>query len=203
MYVIALTGGIGAGKTTAAEVFRARGAVVLSLDDIAKRHLAPGMPVHDQIVAEFGAGVLEDGGTIDRRKLAATVFSSPERARRLNAIVHPAILREVGPGLRDMGLLLNPPRVVVLDVPLLVEAPVFGELAERVLAISAPENLRIGRAVEAGMDEADVRARIRCQATDAQREEMADEVIRNEGSLTEFQEALERYWDEVIADAPQ
>lgn len=202
MYVIALTGGIGAGKTTAAEVFRARGAVVLSLDDIAKRHLTPGMVVYDQIVAEFGAEVLTDGGVVDRGRLATVAFSSPERARRLNAIVHPAILREIGPGLRDMGLLLNPPRVVVLDVPLLVEAPVFGELAERVLAISASEEVRVRRAVAAGMDEADVRARIRCQATDAQREEMADDVIGNEGSLAEFQEALERYWDEVIADAP-
>jgi dephospho-CoA kinase len=202
MYVIALTGGIGAGKSSAAEVFRGRGAVVLSLDEIAKRHLAPGTPVHDAVVAEFGPGVLGDGDVIDQRKLAALAFSSPEHAARLNHIVHPAILREVGPGLRDMGLLLNPPRVVVLDVPLLVEAPVFGELAERILTISAPEEIRVARAVVSGMDEADVRARLACQATDAEREEIADDVIRNDGTLEEFQTALERYWDEVVADAP-
>ena len=202
MYVIALTGGIGAGKSTAAEVFRARGAVVLSLDEIAKRHLTPGMPVHDEVVREFGSGILGEGDRIDERKLAAVAFSSPENAERLNHIVHPAILREVGPGLRDMGLLLNPPRVVVLDVPLLFEAPVFGELAERVLAISAAPEARVARAVAAGMDEADVRARITCQATDAERESIADDVIFNDGTLEEFQSALERYWDEVVADAP-
>lgn len=202
MYVIALTGGIGAGKSTAAEVFRTRGAVVLSLDDIAKRHLAPGMAVHDEVVAEFGSEVLGEDGAIDHRKLAAAAFASKGRAERLNAIVHPAVLREVGPGLRDMGLLLNPPRVVVLDVPLLVEAPVFGELAERTLAISALADVRVERAVAAGMDEDDVRARIACQATDAERESIADDVIRNEGTLAEFQSALERYWNEVIADAP-
>lgn len=202
MYVIALTGGIGAGKSTAAEVFCTRGAVVLSLDDIAKRHLAPGMAVHDKVVAEFGSEVLGEDGAIDHRKLAAAAFVSKERAERLNAIVHPAVLREVGPGLRDMGLLLNPPRVVVLDVPLLVEAPVFGELAERTLTISALADVRVERAVAAGMDEGDVRARIACQATDAERESIADDVIRNEGTLAEFQNALERYWNEVIADAP-
>lgn len=201
MYVIAVTGGIGAGKSTASSVFRERGAVVLSLDEIAKRHLAPGTPVHERVVAEFGPGILGDGGAIDERALAELAFSSQERADRLNGIVHPAILREVGPGLRDMGLLLNPPRVVVLDVPLLVEAPVFGELAERVLAISAPEETRVARAVAAGMDESDVWARIRCQASDAEREAIADDVIRNDGTLEEFQQALGRYWDEVIGNA--
>lgn len=200
MYVIALTGGIGAGKTTAAEVFRDCGAVVLSLDDIAKRHLAPGTPVHEAVVEGFGEGILDEDGAIDRKRLAAVAFSSCAQAARLNAIVHPAVLREVGPGLRDMGLLLNPPRAVVLDVPLLAEAPVFGELAERVLTISAPEEVRVARAVAAGMDEADVRARVACQATDAEREALADDVIRNDGTLTEFLAALERYWDETVGD---
>lgn len=202
MYVIALTGGIAAGKSTAAEVFRARGAVVLAFDEIAKRHLSPGTPVHEAVVAEFGHGIVGEDGRIDEAVLAAAAFASPQEAERLNHIVHPAILREIGPGLRDMGLLLNPPRVVVLDIPLLVEAPVFAELAERVLTISASEDLRVARAVASGMDEVDVRARIACQATDAEREGIADDVIRNEGTREEFQSALERYWDEVIADAP-
>ncbi|MBE0417387.1 MAG: dephospho-CoA kinase [Coriobacteriia bacterium] len=202
MYVIALTGGIGAGKSTAAEVFRARGAVVLALDDIAKRQIEPGTAAFDDVVSEFGDDILDDAGRIDTRALARAAFSSPERAACLNAIVHPMILREIGPGLRDMGLLLNPPRVVVLDVPLLVEAPVFGELAERVLAISATEEERVRRAVAVGMDEADVRARMSCQATDAEREAIADDVIVNDGTIEEFQHALERYWDEVVAHAP-
>ena len=201
MYVLAVTGGLGAGKSTAGEFFRSCGAVVLSLDDVARRQLMPGTPVFDAVVEEFGEGVLAEDGSIDTAALAREAFSTPERAHRLNAIVHPAVLREIGPGLTDMGLLLNPPRFVVLDVPLLVEAPAFAELADEVLAISAPEEERVQRVVSRGMDEEDARARIRSQATDEQREAIADRVILNDGTLEEFRSELARYWDEVVAGA--
>jgi dephospho-CoA kinase len=202
MYVIALTGGIGAGKSTAAAVFRSHGAAVLPLDDIAKRLLERSTPVLGDVVAEFGEDVLGDDGVIDTRALARAAFSSPARAARLNAIMHPAILREVDARIRDLEMLPDPPRVVVLEVPLLVESPAFAELAQRVLAISAPEEKRVSRALAAGLDEDDVRARLRCQVTDAEREAVADDVIVNEGRLSEFRDALQRYWREVIANAP-
>ena len=198
MYVLAVTGGIGAGKTTAVERLRSKGAVVISLDESAKRHLAPGTSVYDAVVEEFGEGILAEDGRIDTAALARTAFSSPERAARLNAIVHPAVVREIAPGLTEMGLLQNPPRVVVIDVPLLVEAPVFAELVGEVLAISAPEEERVRRAVARGMDEDDVRSRMACQATDEEREAMAGHVIVNDGTLEEFQEAVDRFWQEVV-----
>jgi dephospho-CoA kinase len=202
MHVIALTGGLGAGKSIAAEVFRAHGAVVLPLDDIAKRELEPGTHVFGDVVAEFGEDVLGDDGVIDTRALARAAFSSPARAARLNAIVHPVILREVDARIRELEMLPDPPRVVVIEVPLLVESPAFAELAQRVLAISAPEAERVRRALAAGLDADDVRARLRCQATDAEREAIADDVIVNEGRVGDFRDALERYWHEVIANAP-
>ncbi len=202
MYVLAVTGGLGAGKTTATDFMRSRGAVVLSLDDIARRQLEPGTPVFNRIVQIFGPGVLDGDGRIDADVLAADAFSSALRARQLNAIVHPAVLREVAPGLTEMGLLPNPPRIVAIDIPLLVEAPVFAELADDVLAISAPEEMRVERAVARGMSEADVRARIACQATDAEREAMANHVIVNDTTLDEFHERLSRFWDDVIDDGP-
>lgn len=202
MYVVALTGGIGAGKSTAADVFRGRGAVVLPLDDIAKRQLEPGTPVFRTVVSEFGSDILDEDGRIVLSALARKAFSSPGLSARLNALVHPAVLREVGPRLRDMGQLPDPPRVVVLEVPLLVEAPVFAELADRVLAVSAPEEERVSRAVAGGMSEAEVRARMACQATDAQREAIADDVIHNDGTIEKFRAALERYWDEVLLHVP-
>ncbi len=198
MYVFAVTGGIGAGKSTAVDLFRSKGAVAIPLDDIAKRQLEPGTPVHERVVLEFGESVLAGDGRIDTSALAHLAFAAPESAARLNAIVHPAVLREVGPGLTEMGLLQNPPRVVVLDVPLLVEAPVFGELVGEVLAISAPVEERVRRAVARGMAEEDVRARIACQATDEEREAIADHVIRNDGTLEEYHAALERFWREVV-----
>ncbi len=202
MFVLVVTGGIGAGKTSAMEFFRQKGAVVLALDDIAKHQLEPNSEVYSEVVAEFGEGIVGQSGRIDPQALAREAFVSPESAARLNEIVHPAVLRDVGPGLTEMGLLPNPPQMVVLDVPLLVEAPVFAELGDTVLAISAPEEERIRRAVKLGMDEDDVRARIACQASDGEREAIADHVIRNDGTLDDFRASLERFWDKVIADEP-
>ena len=199
MFVIALTGGLGAGKSVAAEFFRARGAVVLDLDEIAHGLLRPGTETYTAVVDEFGAGILGENGEIDRARLASVAFESPEAARRLNAAVHPQLYREVVPGLVDLRLLPNQPSVVVLEVPLLVEAPVFAESADVVLAISASESLRRGRALGCGMSETDARARIYCQADDAARAAIADRVIANESSLADFERQLQRFWAEVVA----
>lgn len=202
MHVIALTGGIGAGKSTAAELFRSRGAVVLSLDDVAKRLLEPGTVVFDDVVSAFGEPILDSSGRIDTKALARAAFSSPERGALLNEIVHPAVLRSVAEWLEREDRHPAPPHLVVLEVPLLVESPEFQSLFTRILAVSAPEEQRVIRAVASGRDEADVRARMTCQATDAQREAIADDVIVNDGDIEAFREALGRYADEVIADAP-
>lgn len=199
MFVIALTGGLGAGKSVAADFLRARGAVVLDLDEIARDLLRPGAEAYTRVVNEFGAEVLGDDGTIDRARLASVAFESPEAARRLNAAVHPQLYREVVPGLLDLRLLPNPPTVVVLEVPLLVEAPVFAEAADVVLAISASQAVRLERALACGMSEADALARMSCQADDSARAAIADRVIANESSLEDFERELERFWAEVVA----
>lgn len=198
MFVIALTGGLGAGKSVAAEFFRARGAVVLDLDEIARGLLHPGTDAYALVVEEFGETVLAEDGQVDRERLADVAFASPEAAGRLNAAVHPQLYREVVPGLLDLRLLPNQPPVVVLEVPLLVEAPVFGEAADVVLAISAPEAVRIERATSLGMTEEDARARIACQASDKQRAALAHREIVNDESLEAFERALQRFWDEVV-----
>jgi dephospho-CoA kinase len=198
MFVIAITGGIGSGKTTATRYFRDKGAVVIDLDEIAHDLLEPGGEPYSAIVDEFGAGVLDASGRVDRPALAGIAFASEETCRRLNAITHPAVMREVLPNLTNLRLLPEPPRVVILEVPLLVEAPAFGEAADAVLAISADEELRLARCVRHGRSEADARARMACQATDAEREAIADWTIVNEGSLDELTSALDRFWDEVV-----
>lgn len=199
MIVIALTGGLGAGKSVAADLFRSRGAIVLDLDEIAHGLLRRGTEAFDRVVAEFGDQVLDERGEIDREKLASAAFVSPGSAARLNGAVHPQLYREVIPSLTDLRLLPNPPAVVLLEVPLLVEAPVFAEAADLVLAISAPEDVRLGRTVSAGMPESDARARMACQATDEARAALADRVIANDASLEEFEADLGRFWDEAVA----
>jgi len=201
MYIVAVTGGLAAGKTEACDFLRSRGAVVIDLDDVAHRLLAAGSPVVEQLASAFGDDILAEDGSVDRARLAAKAFASYENAQLLNAIVHPAVASDVMPGLTEMGLLQNPPPLVVLCVPMLVEAPVFAEIADVVLAISAPEEARVERAVARGMSEADARSRIRCQATDPQREAIADRVIINDGTHEQLMEELARFWDEVVEGA--
>jgi dephospho-CoA kinase len=198
MFAIALTGGIGAGKSVAAEYFASRGAVVIDLDDVATRLLEPWTETCTAVVAEFGNDILGPDGRVDRAKLASVAFADDESAARLNSIVHPAVASEVMPGLTDMGLLQNPPPVVVLVVPLLVEAPVFSEYADVIVTIEAPEDERIARAVDRGMDESDVRLRMERQSTGAERASIADHIIPNVGSEDEFRERLDAFWNEVV-----
>ena len=113
--------------------------------------------------------------------------------------MHPAVAREVGPAIANMRLLPDPPLVVVLEVPLLAEAPVFAELADVVLAIAAPEEVRVARAISERLSESEVRRRLAVQAGDVERAELADVVITNDGSKEEFLAALERFWHERLA----
>lgn len=200
MRILVVTGGLGAGKSTAAKYFTSRGATALDLDDVAARLMGPGSPLLDRIAEEFGADeVLLADGRLDRPALARLAFASAEATRRLNSIVHPAVAGEVGPALHELDMLPIKPEVVVLEVPLLVEAPVFREIADEVLAIVAPQELRLARAVARGMGERDASRRLRVQATDAQRAEMADDVIINSGTEAEFLDSLRDYWDAHFA----
>lgn len=198
MFILVVTGGLGAGKTTATEYFASRGAVVFDLDTVAHRLLDPGTPTYTRIIEEFGDEVLAASGYIDRTKLAELAFADRESAHKLNRITHQAVFRELGPGLTQMGLLPNPPATVVLEVPMLVEAPEFLEFADLTLAVIAPAEQRVQRAVAAGMSEQDARARVACQATDEDRVRIADHVVVNALDKATFLADLERFWDEVV-----
>lgn len=201
MLVIVVTGGIGAGKSLAAEFFGARGALVIDADDIAHEQLRAGTAPFEQIVRDFGRGILDDAGAVDRAALAKRAFSSAELTARLNAIVHPAVTREAIRALNELADREDVPRVVVFEVPLLVEVPEIAALADVVLAIEAGQALRLGRAIAAGMDAEDAARRLERQATDDERAALADRVIVNDGTREQFFETLARFWDEVTADS--
>lgn len=198
MYVLALTGGLGSGKSTAAEVFADAGAVVIDLDDVAKTLLDQASAVRDRAVSAFGDSVLAEDGSIDRATLASAAFASEEATARLNAIVHPAVLAAVAGALDTLALQGEPPRAVVLVIPLLAESPLFLEPVDAVLAISSSEEARLERAVARGMSREDAENRMARQAGDAERREIADYVIENDGSLDEFREAVRAFWETEI-----
>jgi dephospho-CoA kinase len=199
MYVLAVTGGIGAGKSEASRVFGVRGAVVIDLDDMAKGLIGPDGPLVDLVAEGFGRDLLLEDGGIDNALLAARAFESPEAARRLDAIVHPGVLAAVGGALDMLAAQARPPAVVILSIPLLVEAPGFFEMVDGVLAVSSHEDARLARLAERGMSEEDARARMDAQATDAERRDIADWVIENDGTLGEYRALLGDFWESEVA----
>jgi dephospho-CoA kinase len=199
MYVLAVTGGIGAGKSEAARLFGVRGAIVIDLDDMAKGLIGPDGPLVDVVADSFGRDLLQDDGGIDNALLATRAFESPEAARRLDAIVHPGVLAAVGGALDMLAAQARPPAVVVLSIPLLVEAPGFFDIVDGVLAVSSHEDARLARLAARGMSEEDARARMDAQATDAERRDVADWVIENDGTLAEYRAGLASFWESEVA----
>jgi len=199
MYVLGITGGIGSGKTTAARLFGDLGATVIDLDDLAKRLIGPEGPLRDAVVEAFGEGVRGADGGVDPAALAAVAFESPESAKRLDGIVHPGVYAAVAGALDVLAELPEPPSVVVIDIPLLVEAPMFFDLLDGVLAVSAPEDTRLARLEARGMAPDDAHARMSLQATDAERRDIADYAVENDGDKTEFESVLISFWDGELA----
>lgn len=199
MYVLAITGGIGAGKSTAARVFAERGAVVIDADKLAKGLLKPGSLVVGPIIEAFGAQVRSRDGGIEPAALAEAAFASPEAAAKLNAIVHPAVYAALAGALDALAAQAKPPRVVVIDIPLLYESPRFLDLFDAVLVISAAYDVRLERLVARGMDAADAERRMACQASDAERRSIADYVMENEGDEDAFRDAVEEFFEREIA----
>jgi dephospho-CoA kinase len=198
MYILALTGGLGSGKSTAAELFAEYGAVVIDLDDVAKTLIDEVPAVRDRVVAAFGEEVLGPDGRLDKQALAHAAFATTERTAELDAIVHPAVLAAVSGALDTLALQGEPPRVVVLVIPLLAESPLFLEPIDAVLAISAHEDVRIERAIARGMSREDAERRIARQVGDAERREIADYVIENDGDLDTFRRRIAEFWESEI-----
>jgi dephospho-CoA kinase len=199
MYVLGVTGGIGSGKTTAARLFGELGATVIELDDLAKKLTGAGGPLAADVIAAFGPEVAAADGGIDTKALADRAFASPEAARRLDRIVHPGVYAAAAGAIDMLAEMPEPPAVIVIDIPLLVEAPEFFDLLDGVLAVSADEDKRVGRLLARGMDEDDVRARMALQVSDAERRDVADWTVENDADRVTFELQLVSWWDQEMA----
>lgn len=200
MLVVGLTGGIGAGKSTAAARFVELGAFVIDVDAIGREVLAPGGRAEKGVIHAFGPVITDDNGHIDRSKVAAEVFGRPERLSALEAISHPAINAELDSRLRELAEEGEAP-VVVLDMAVLTESR-LGQLESgrgytKVVVVEAPEFVRLPRLLQRGLTEEQARARMASQATDAQRRAIADHVIVNDASPEELDSAVDQVWAEL------
>ena len=193
---VGLTGGVGSGKTTVAELLAEHGAIVFDADAIAREVVEPGTGGFDAVVARFGQSVVSPDGGLDRAALAAIVFGDEAARKDLNAIVHPL----VGQRFAEAMASAPPDAVVVYDVPLLVE----GNLAagfDVVVVVEAPPEVRVARLGGRGMPEPDARARMAAQATDEQRRAVAHEVLVNDGSVDDLRAQVDALWRRLIAQA--
>jgi dephospho-CoA kinase len=185
--VIGLTGGVGSGKSSAAARFAALGAPVIDTDVIARELVVPGAPALDAIVARFGADLLDARGALRRDRLRERVFGDAAARRDLEDLLHPRIRAT---SLQRIAALRVPYCVWV--IPLLVETGARQDL-DRVLLIDCPEALQRQRVRERdGLDEEAVERIMAAQATRAQRQAIADDIILNDGTP----EALRRAVDE-------
>jgi dephospho-CoA kinase len=195
MYVLGVTGGIGSGKSTAARLFADLGAVVIDLDDLAKRLIAAGGPLAEPVIAAFGPEVRAADGGVDAAALAAVAFASRDSALRLDRLVHPGVYAAAAGAIDMLAEMPEPPSIIVIDIALLVEAPEFFDLLDGVLVISTTEDARIARLLARGLSEDDIRARMALQASDAERRDIADWVIENDGGPVDFEADLVAFYD--------
>jgi len=170
-----------------------RGAVVIDADAIAREVVEPGRPGLEAVVGRFGGGVLDADGRLDRPKLAALVFDDAAARADLNGIVHPLVAAETARRLAAAPA----DAVVVMDVPLLVEAARSGY--DVVVIVEAPEAVRLERLVGRGMAEDDARRRMAAQASDAERRKVADVVLDNSGSEEALEAQVESLWAQLTA----
>jgi|SRR5690625_4197954 len=195
MLRVGLTGGIGSGKSAVAERLARHGALVVDADRIAREVVEPGTSGLEEIVAEFGTEMLTEDGSLDRPCLGEVVFSDSAKLAKLNAIVHP----RVGKRTEELMARASADAVVVYDVPLLVENG-LGGLYDVVVVVDVPEDQQVARVAEnRGMDEDQIRARIKAQATRDQRRAAADIVIDNSGTPEELDTKVAEVWERLRA----
>lgn len=193
MLSIALTGGIGSGKSLAGEFFQELGAVVIDSDQLAREVIERGTDGFDEVVTRFGDGVLS-GGEIDRAKLADIVFRDENARRSLEEIIHPKV-RELA---SKIAARVPSDGVVINQIPLLYETQGAGRF-DLVIAISSSLEQRRERLTQRGLKSYEIERRISAQATDEDRASIAHFVINNDGSIDDLERAVRHLWENEIS----
>jgi dephospho-CoA kinase len=189
MLVVALTGGIGSGKSTVGQIFGDLGAVVTDSDQLARNVVERGTTGFDQIVAAFGDEVLKNG-ELDRAALAEVIFKDPAKRTQLEQITHPLIRRAFAKIVESA----QSDSIVINQIPLLVESK-HDYKFDHVITVSATEEVRIQRLLMRGLNLTQIKQRIEAQSTDAQREAISDTIIRNDKDHSELLLEVEKVWE--------
>lgn len=192
MLIVALTGGIGAGKSLVSRFFSDLGAKVADADQFARVAIERGSNGFDAVVAEFGDGILKNGD-IDRRALAEIIFKDSSAKKKLEAIVHP-IVRAL---FEDLVAHLHSQEILIYEIPLLVESKAI-ERFDAVITVEADLNLRQSRLRERGLGNSEIASRIASQATPEERIAVADFVLENNASPDQLLRQVEHLWENIL-----
>jgi len=196
-FVVGLTGGIGSGKSLAAQFFSQLGALVIDADQLARSAIERGSEGFDEVLLRFGDTVLKNGD-IDRVALGQIVFENPQAKKDLEEIIHPRIRAEFEEAVAS----LNPGQIMVYEIPLLVETNAADRF-DFVITVESDAELRKQRLRARGMFHTDIEKRMASQATEEQRRAIADCVLTNDGSEDELLRQVENIWESTILPRAQ
>ena len=191
MLIVALTGGIGSGKTMVGEIFAELGALVVDSDQLAREVVERGSKGFDLIVTEFGDEILKNGD-LDRTALATLIFQDPKKRAKLEEITHPLIRESFAKIISSAGS----DSIIINQIPLLVESK-HDYKFDHIITISVPEEIRTERLLKRGLTLTQIDQRMKAQATDAQREVISDTVIVNDKSEQELITQVEKVWESL------
>ena len=204
MLRVGLTGGLGSGKSTIAQMFAELGAAVVSADELGRQLMQPGQPVFAQIVVTFGPAVVRADGSLDRKALAKLAFQH-NQADALNRIVHPAVIAAEEEWMRGI-FAADPKRVAIVESALIFEvekwgtAPGWVQRFDKLILVVVPDEMKIARVVSRTMaaDDKDARARMAAQIPDQEKIGRCEYVIDNSGSLQETRGVVETIYRELV-----
>jgi len=196
-FVVGLTGGIGSGKSLAAQFFSQLGAIVIDADQLARSAIERGSEGFDEVLLRFGDTVLKNGD-IDRVALGQIIFENPEAKKDLEEIIHPRIRIEFEEAVAS----LNPGQVMVYEIPLLVETKAADRF-DFIITVESDAELRKQRLRARGMFHSDIEKRMASQATEEQRRAIADCVLINNGTEDDLLRQVENVWESTILPRAQ
>jgi len=186
---VGLTGGIGAGKSTVADLFSKRGAVVIRSDELARQVIEPQTPGFKQVTLRFGNEIVNDEGSIDRAKLAQVVFNDDVALKDLENIVHPLVRERTNQLMSEQ----TSETIIVNEIPLLLEKKMESLFDFLVIVISSEKN-RLERLFQKGVSEEQAKARMAKQVNDQDRKAAADFLIVNDGNLDQLEADVQKIW---------
>jgi len=202
MLVVGLTGGVASGKTSISQVLGEEGAYLIDADQIARDLVQPDTPAWRELVKVFGKGILQEDGTIHRRRLAAKVFSDPEQRNLLNKILHPRIGAEIKRRMKEIGQ-KDPDAIVVIDGALLIEIGAHREM-DKVIVVASTEKQQIERLRQRdGVNQEEAQGILSSQMLLDEKIKVADFIIRNEGSFEETRRRVKEVFEELKSIAFQ